>query len=74
MNETNDNESSPASGPPEEITRRRFFEKLSVALGGLCAAVLGVPVVGFVSRRYFARRLTNGFPSARSRISKSARR
>ncbi|HEY5037408.1 MAG TPA: Rieske (2Fe-2S) protein, partial [Chthoniobacterales bacterium] len=33
---------------PEEMTRRRFFEKVSFALGGLCAAILGVPVIGFV--------------------------
>jgi menaquinol-cytochrome c reductase iron-sulfur subunit len=30
------------------MTRRRFFEKISYALGGLCAAVLGIPLVGFV--------------------------
>jgi menaquinol-cytochrome c reductase iron-sulfur subunit len=30
------------------MTRRRFFEKVSLALGGLCAAILGVPVIGFV--------------------------
>lgn len=28
--------------------RRRFFSKLSLGLGGLCAAILGVPLVGFV--------------------------
>ncbi|HEY5036669.1 MAG TPA: Rieske (2Fe-2S) protein [Chthoniobacterales bacterium] len=33
---------------PEEMTRRRFFEKVSFALGGVCAAILGVPVIGFV--------------------------
>ena len=33
---------------PEEMTRRRFFEKVSIVLGGLCAAILGVPLVGFV--------------------------
>ncbi len=30
------------------MTRRRFFEKVSLALGGVCAAILGVPLVGFV--------------------------
>ncbi|MGH7938482.1 MAG: ubiquinol-cytochrome c reductase iron-sulfur subunit, partial [Chthoniobacterales bacterium] len=30
------------------MTRRRFFEKISLALGGLCAAIVGVPLVGFV--------------------------
>jgi quinol---cytochrome c reductase iron-sulfur subunit, bacillus type len=33
---------------PEEISRRRFLEKISLALGGLCAAILGVPLIGFV--------------------------
>jgi menaquinol-cytochrome c reductase iron-sulfur subunit len=48
------NEESPKNSgdgnpePPEEISRRRFFEKLSLALGGLCAAILGVPLVGFI--------------------------
>ena len=46
------NENNPSLPPhpatPEELTRRRFFAKLSVTLGGLCAAILGVPLVGFV--------------------------
>jgi quinol---cytochrome c reductase iron-sulfur subunit, bacillus type len=33
---------------PEEITRRRFLEKVCFGLGGLCAAILGIPLVGFV--------------------------
>ena len=33
---------------PEEITRRRFLEKLCIGLGSLCAAILGIPLVGFV--------------------------
>jgi len=32
----------------DEISRRKFFEKLCFGLGGLCAAVLGLPLVGFV--------------------------
>lgn len=32
----------------EEISRRKFFEKLSLALGGLCAAVIGLPLIGFI--------------------------
>ena len=39
---------SRAASTPEEITRRAFFSKLSIVLGGICAALLGVPVVGFV--------------------------
>ncbi len=42
------NESKSSEGSPEEMTRRRFLEKVSIALGGLCAAILGVPLVGFV--------------------------
>jgi menaquinol-cytochrome c reductase iron-sulfur subunit len=49
VNEENNRSSGSASQEsPEEITRRRFFEKVSLALGGLCAAILGVPLVGFV--------------------------
>ena len=33
---------------PEELTRRVFLAKLSVTLGGGCAAILAVPLVGFV--------------------------
>jgi menaquinol-cytochrome c reductase iron-sulfur subunit len=48
----NENHAKPAepcrAETPEEITRRNFFSKLSCALGGLCAAMLGVPLVGFV--------------------------
>ena len=50
MNEIVPNESKRDAEPPspEEMSRRRFFEKLSISLGGFCAAVLGVPLVGFV--------------------------
>ena len=48
MNETTPDELGSAAGSAEEMTRRRFFEKISIALGGLCAAILGVPLVGFV--------------------------
>jgi menaquinol-cytochrome c reductase iron-sulfur subunit len=33
---------------PEEISRRRFLEKLCIGLSGLCAAILGIPLVGVV--------------------------
>ncbi len=33
---------------PEEISRRKFLERLSVALGGGVAAAVLVPVVGFI--------------------------
>jgi len=36
------------SRSPEVMSRRGFFEKLSIVLGGVCAAILGVPLVGFV--------------------------
>lgn len=38
----------PGHLPPEQAQRRRFLTWLSVGLGGLCAAVLGLPVVGFI--------------------------
>jgi menaquinol-cytochrome c reductase iron-sulfur subunit len=33
---------------PEAISRRRFFEKLSIGLASFCAAVVGIPLVGFI--------------------------
>jgi menaquinol-cytochrome c reductase iron-sulfur subunit len=33
---------------PEVLSRRRFFAKLSLALGGLGAAIVGVPIIGFI--------------------------
>jgi menaquinol-cytochrome c reductase iron-sulfur subunit len=33
---------------PEEITRRRFLEKVCLGLAGCCAAILGIPLVGFI--------------------------
>jgi len=32
----------------EALSRRRFLEKLSIALGGFCAAIVGLPLIGFV--------------------------
>jgi menaquinol-cytochrome c reductase iron-sulfur subunit len=49
MSETTRNDSPPCrASTAEEITRRRFFERLSIALSGTCAAMLGIPVLGFV--------------------------
>jgi len=49
MNEKNADPSKSAAKPAAgEITRRNFFEKLSITLGGVCATLLGVPLVGFV--------------------------
>ncbi len=52
---TNLTESSPAppTGSSEEISRRRFFEKLSIALVGLCSAVVGAPLIGFLVAPFF---------------------
>ena len=41
-------QSSAHEAAPEEMSRRRFLTKVCVALGGVCAALLGIPVVGFV--------------------------
>lgn len=43
--------SHPEPGRPataEEISRRSFFEKLSIASGALCGVILGIPLVGFI--------------------------
>lgn len=40
---------TPESPPcPGELSRRNFFERLSIALGALCGAVLAVPGLGFI--------------------------
>lgn len=39
---------SPASNDQTALTRRTFLNRLSLALGALGAAVLGLPIVGFL--------------------------
>jgi menaquinol-cytochrome c reductase iron-sulfur subunit len=48
--DTNLTESSsgPLTDTPQEISRRRFFEKLSIALIGVCSAIVGLPLIGFI--------------------------
>ncbi|MGA2870012.1 MAG: Rieske (2Fe-2S) protein [Verrucomicrobiota bacterium] len=59
MNETNDNQKAPCrKSSPGDLTRRRFFARLSIGLGGLCATILAVPLVGFVVAPLF-RKLPN---------------
>jgi quinol---cytochrome c reductase iron-sulfur subunit, bacillus type len=49
MNEAKNETSQSGCGATQtELSRRRFFERVSVTLGSLAAALLGVPVVGFV--------------------------
>ena len=49
MNENTNSHAQPCRPvTPEELSRRRFFEKISIGLGALCTAILGVPLVGFV--------------------------
>lgn len=40
---------------PEDLTRRGFLTKVSLTLGGLCAAILGVPLIGFVVAPLFGK-------------------
>ena len=48
MNESITDHSAVCVETPEDLSRRRFLEKLSIALGGFCAAVVGLPLIGFV--------------------------
>ena len=41
--------------PAEEITRRHFLEKICIGLASLCAAILGIPLIGFVVTPIFRR-------------------
>ncbi|MGI8891180.1 MAG: ubiquinol-cytochrome c reductase iron-sulfur subunit [Chthoniobacterales bacterium] len=45
---TNESPSPGCCAAPAELSRRRFLEKVCLGLGGLCAALLGIPIVGFV--------------------------
>jgi menaquinol-cytochrome c reductase iron-sulfur subunit len=40
---------------PEELSRRKFFARLSIALGSLCTAALAIPAVGFVLAPLFSK-------------------
>ena len=48
MNEGITDHSAVRLETPEVLSRRRFLEKLSMALAGFCAAVVGLPLIGFV--------------------------
>jgi menaquinol-cytochrome c reductase iron-sulfur subunit len=48
MNEGSTDHSAGCIETPEDLSRRRFLEKLSLALGGFCAAIVGLPLIGFV--------------------------
>ena len=48
MNESITDHSAVCVETPEDLSRRRFLEKLSLALGGFCAAIVGFPLIGFV--------------------------
>lgn len=37
----------------DEVSRREFMSRLSIGLGGACAAIIGVPAVGFVAAPLF---------------------
>jgi menaquinol-cytochrome c reductase iron-sulfur subunit len=41
-------ETHQSTGAPECVSRRNFFAKLCIGLSGLCAVILGVPLVGFI--------------------------
>jgi menaquinol-cytochrome c reductase iron-sulfur subunit len=49
MNESNPDPSQPCREPtPEEITRRRFLERVSLSLIGLGGAIVTLPLIGFI--------------------------
>jgi quinol---cytochrome c reductase iron-sulfur subunit, bacillus type len=49
MTDTNPNSSSTtANHSPLSLSRRQFLSRLSIALGGIGAALVGAPVVGFI--------------------------
>ncbi|MEY2485425.1 MAG: menaquinol-cytochrome c reductase iron-sulfur subunit [Verrucomicrobiota bacterium] len=48
MNEGITDHSAVRVEAPEVLSRRRFLEKLSIGLAGFCAAIVGLPLIGFV--------------------------
>ncbi len=56
MNANTENPPCPAAPPPEELTRRKFFARLSLALSGAGSLILLAPMVGFVVAPLFKRR------------------
>ena len=56
MKETNA-ENNPAGCPasPAELSRRKFFARLSVAAGGIGALMVALPVAGFILAPFFER-------------------
>jgi menaquinol-cytochrome c reductase iron-sulfur subunit len=49
MNENNNNPGlDPRLTTPEELSRRKFLERLSIGLGGIGTLILTVPLVGFI--------------------------
>jgi menaquinol-cytochrome c reductase iron-sulfur subunit len=48
MNESVTDNSAVRVETPEALSRRRFLEKLSIGLAGFCAAIVGLPLIGFV--------------------------
>jgi menaquinol-cytochrome c reductase iron-sulfur subunit len=42
---------------PQSITRRQFLSQLSIALGGIGAMLVGIPIVGFVLAPLFQKPL-----------------
>jgi len=59
MNESNNNNTQSGQRPtatPEEIARRHFLARLSLAAGAIGALILAAPVVGFVLAPFFARK------------------
>ena len=50
-------ENTPPDGPPSaaELSRRKFLERSSLAVGGVGALILVVPMAGFILAPFFVR-------------------
>lgn len=59
MNERIHNQPQPCcSRVPEELSRRKFFARLSIALGSITAFLLALPLLGFIVAPLFRKRPT----------------
>jgi len=61
----NPEQNQTASPSPQSISRRTFFSNLSILLGGVCAAAMGIPVVGFVLSPLFERIAEKWIPAGK---------
>jgi menaquinol-cytochrome c reductase iron-sulfur subunit len=62
MKESNADPPCGSAADSADLSRRTFFARLSITLGAVCAAVLSVPLVGFIVAPLFRRQQDQWIP------------